>query len=103
MHQNMDMQKKITCPKRAILDILFVLDLFPHPFLCFPCLYDFFLLTFIEMEFLCQDPLTFAMREPLLPLPLQDPLHHDNGWCRVENRPCGDLKFHGHSYILSLM
>ena len=32
-------------------------------------------------------------------LSLQNPLDHVSEYCKPENRPFGDLKFHGHSYI----
>ena len=54
----------------------------------------------IRTSFLCHSPLTSATKEPILPLPLQHPLDHDSGECRPKNVPFGDLKFHGHSYIL---
>ena len=37
-----------------------------------------------------------------MPLSLQNMLDHKNGQYRHENRPFGDLKFHGHSYIFFL-
>ena len=33
------------------------------------------------MTFLYHGPLTFVVREPLLPLSLQNILDHDNGYC----------------------
>ena len=54
---------------------------------------------FIKTSFLCHDPLIFATTKPLLPLPLQNPLDHDNVYCRPENKCFGDLKFHGHSFF----
>jgi hypothetical protein len=41
--------------------------------------------------FLCHGLLTFATREALLPLPLQNMLDHDFGQCRH----LGKVKFHG--------
>ena len=34
---------------------------------------------------------------------LWNSLDHDGGYCRPENRPLGDLKFHDHCYILFLL
>ena len=55
------------------------------------------------MAFLCHDTLSFAAREPILPLSLQNPLAHENGYYRLENKPCGDRKLHDHFDIASLM
>ena len=52
---------------------------------------------------LCHGPLTFATRKPPPSLPPQNSFYHDSGWCRLENRPFGDLKFYGHSYNFFLM
>ena len=58
------------------------------------------------MALLCHGPLVFTTIEPLLPLPLENslenPLDHESGYYRPTNRPLGDLKFHGHSYIFFL-
>ena len=72
------------CSKRVVLRIFFMFDL-----LCF--LFPSLLVTmkndwpkknvnfFFWMAFFCHGPLTFLVREPLLPLPLQNMSKHDNG------------------------
>ena len=85
MHQKVDVLIFYDiCPKREVLRIFFMFDLLPF----FPQNYKKSLaivfLWIYKMTFPCPSSLTFVAREPLLPLPLQNPLEHDNKECSLK-------------------
>ena len=69
----------IVCSKRTILEYFFVFDFLPPSFLVTMDNGWLKQKEIIKRVFVCDGPLIVAMREPLLPLPLQNPLDHDGG------------------------
>ena len=86
------------CPKRVGLRISSCMTFSP-----FSSLITMEYVAKKKKTLLCHGPLTFATRKPPPSLPPQNSFYHDSGWCRLENRPFGDLKFYGHSYNFFLM
>ena len=79
---------------------------FDHSFVfsCFHLLFSQNIsLNYNNNNILCHEHLSFFTRAPFFPLPLQNPLGHVNGKCRLENMSFGEFKLHGHSNIFSLV